>query len=176
MMTTSLWVAILVVLASVVFDVRTRTIPNIVTLGGLAAGLSIHAATGLVDGGLLGGLRGIGHALLGVVVCSLLPLITWKRGEMGGGDVKLFAALGALLGSGVGFDIQAKTFLISFVLIFPYRLLRHGVLKIALANLFARKSERVATPKLPPVILAPTIGVAFAFTVIAHGALGLVHP
>ena len=91
----------------------------------------------------------------------------------GRGRRELFAALGALLGTGIGFDIQAKTFLLSFVLIFPYRLVRHGVLRIALQNLFARKSERAMTPKLPPVILAPTIGIAFAFSVIAHGALGM---
>lgn len=177
-MTTSLWVAALVVLCAVAFDIKTRTIPNTVTLGGLFVGLAIHAATGVVSAGILGGARGVGEAAFGAFACSILPVLAWKRGEMGGGDVKLFAALGALLGSGVGFDIEAKTFVLAFLVLFPYRLLRHGGMRIALKNtaisarnVFFAKRPLVAGPKLPPVILAPTIGIAFVVSVIAHGAL-----
>lgn len=181
MISTSLWVSALIVLVAVGFDLKTRSIPNTVTLGGLAAGLAIHVVTGIVSSGVMGGLRGLGVSLLGAFACSILPIIAWKRNEMGGGDVKLFAALGALLGAGVGFDIQAKTFVLAFVLLFPYRLLRHRVLGVAiknagigLVNLVRAKSAQVKlldAPKLPPVIMAPTIGIAFVLSVISTGGL-----
>lgn len=181
MASTSLWVCILVVVVAAAADIKTRNIPNLVTLGGVAAGLAIHSAVGAVDSGVTGALRGLGFALIGVAACSILPFIAWRRGEMGGGDVKLFAAIGALLGPVIGFDVQTITFLLSLSVLFPWRLARHGALRVAavnvrigLANLFKRREARasyVAGPKLPPVILAPTIGVAFALSLLRHGAL-----
>ena len=68
----------------------------------------------------------------------------------------------------------------SFIVLFPYRLIRHGALKVALknagigiANMFKQKDARAAYltgPKLPPVIRAPAIGVAFALTLVQHRA------
>src|SRR4051812_9601719 len=102
-MNTSLWICLIVVVTSVASDIVTRRIPNLVTLGGLFVGLAIHGASGVVESGILGGLRGIGFALLGAVACGLVPFLAWKKGEMGGGDVKLFAAIGALAGPSLGF-------------------------------------------------------------------------
>ena len=180
-MTTSLWICLVVVVVAVASDIMTRRIPNLVTLGGLAVGLAIHGASGLVEGGLFGGLRGIGFALLGAVACGLVPFFAWKKGEMGGGDVKLFAAIGALVGPTIGFDVEARTFAFSLVVLFPYRLIRHRALGVALrnvrigvVNLVRPRDARepyVTGPKLPPVILAPAIGVAFALTLLQYGAL-----
>jgi prepilin peptidase CpaA len=180
-MNTSLWVCLVVVVVAVVSDVATRRMPNLVTLGGLAVGIAIHAATGLVSGGLFGALRGAGVALLGAVACGLVPFFAWKKGEMGGGDVKLFAAIGALVGPMMGFDVEARAFALSLVVLFPYRLIRHGALGVALrnvgiglANLFRARAARVpylGGPKLPPVILGPAIGVAFAITLLQYGVL-----
>jgi prepilin peptidase CpaA len=73
-------------------DVKTRRIPNYLTLGtalgGLAFNLILHGWSGLL-GGVLGLL--VGFAFL------VLPYI-W--GGMGAGDVKALAALGAWLGPG----------------------------------------------------------------------------
>lgn len=181
MTSTSLCVSALVVLAAVVSDVATRRIPHVITLGGLASGLAIHAAAGAVSAGFGGALRGLGLALLGAALCSILPVLSWRRGEMGGGDVKLFAALGALLGPTLGFDVQAKTFALAFLILFPYRLVRHGALRAALANVViglrnavrakAARVPYVESVKLPPVVLAPTIGVAFAISMVLSGAL-----
>jgi prepilin peptidase CpaA len=76
-------------LAAVV-DVRSRRIPNWLT-GGLAL-------SGLVFNVWRGGLTGIGLALAGAALglAMLLPFYAIKA--IGAGDVKLLAALGAILG------------------------------------------------------------------------------
>src|ERR1700690_1093829 len=72
------------------FDLRTRRIPNPLTYGALAFGLLAHLS---VDR-----LAGLGLALLCALVVGLpfLPLVL--RGGMGGGDLKLALALGAIAG------------------------------------------------------------------------------
>jgi len=181
MMTTSAWACALVVLVAVASDILTRRIPNVVTLGGLFVGIAIHGASGFVEGGIYGLVRGAGVALLGATACGIVPFLAWKKGEMGGGDVKLFAAIGALVGPVLGFDVEARTFAFSLLVLFPYRLVRHRAFAIALRNMriglinvFRARHARepyVTGPKLPPVILAPAIGIALALTLLQNGAL-----
>ena len=75
--------------AAVVEDLRRRRVPNWLTAAGLAGGLG---------GAAWGGWHGLGMAAAGTLVgfLILLPFHWW--GAMGGGDVKLMAAYGALLG------------------------------------------------------------------------------
>ncbi|MBI4264020.1 MAG: prepilin peptidase [Acidobacteria bacterium] len=73
-----------------VIDVRTRRVPNVVTVSLAAAGLSI-AAAGL-------GRVGPGMAVAGGAVALALMLPGYLLGATGAGDVKLFGASGALLG------------------------------------------------------------------------------
>ena len=179
-MSTAIWACALVVLASAVTDFATRKIPNIISLGGIVIGLAIHTATGAVDG-FGGAARGLGFALLGLFTVSVAPFFFWKRGEMGGGDVKLLAAVGALVGPVIGFDVLAFTFAGSLVVLLPYRLIRYRALsvvgqnaRIGVTKLLRGKGATesfLTVPKLPPAILAPTISVAFALAVLQHGAL-----
>lgn len=71
-------------------DLRTRRIPNALVLAGLAAGLALN--------GRDAGLAGAGTSLAGGAVGLALFLPFMILGGMGGGDVKLMAALGSLLG------------------------------------------------------------------------------
>ena len=77
-------------LIACVFDVRTRRIPNALSLSAAAAGLLYHAATS--------GVTGVQLAGAGWLLGLLLLLPYFALGGMGGGDVKLMAALGAWLG------------------------------------------------------------------------------
>ena len=73
-------------------DLRIRRVPNVLTAGIALVGLGL-AAMGL-------GRVGIWLALAGCLVGLALMLPGYLIGAMGGGDVKLLAAVGTLLGPG----------------------------------------------------------------------------
>ena len=76
--------------AAAAIDLRTRRIPNAFTMPLAASGVLLAAAGW--------GTVGIGAALAGWGVGLLLMLPGYLIGATGGGDVKLFAAVGAFLG------------------------------------------------------------------------------
>ena len=78
--------------AAVAEDLARRTISNIWPILALAGGIACQMAAS--------GWRGLGAALLGVVAGFLVFLVFYLLGGMGGGDVKLMAGFGALLGTG----------------------------------------------------------------------------
>jgi Flp pilus assembly protein protease CpaA len=136
------------VFVAMLHDWKTRKIPNYLTLGGILFGIAIHALTG--------GMKGAGFSLLGAAMCVVLPAIQFARGDMGGGDVKLFAAVGAMVGPSVGFDAEAITFALALLVLWPYRLVRAG--------------WRGKTVKVAPVILGPVIFVGLLLSMARHGA------
>lgn len=83
-------VALVVAVAACVTDLRSRRIPNGLTFGAAAAAL----AYGLVSGGL----HGLGWAVAGWTAGLAVFLPFFLLRGLGGGDVKLMAALGAWLG------------------------------------------------------------------------------
>jgi len=88
--TVPMWVSVGIASAACVTDLRTRRVPNVLTLGAAVAAMAFHAA-GHGGSGLLFALFGWGLGLL-----VFLPLFALRG--IGGGDVKLLAALGAWLG------------------------------------------------------------------------------
>lgn len=86
-------VCILCCLVAAVTDLRTRTIPNWLTLGGILLGLLLNTVLpGVLAGAWLSGLfSALGGAMLLLIVFGLLGLINF----VGMGDVKLMAAVGA---------------------------------------------------------------------------------
>lgn len=86
------WIcAIALSVVALVWDVRTRRIPNAVTVSALLAALLFH--------GITGGWSGLAFALGGFGAGFGLLFVLWLVGGGGGGDVKLMGALGAWLGA-----------------------------------------------------------------------------
>lgn len=94
---TTAWLLALAATAALT-DSRTGLIPNWLTLPSLA--LAPLAQLFAVGPGACGG------ALLGALACALVPLVLFGLAAIGGGDVKLFAALGALCGARLGLEVQ----------------------------------------------------------------------
>jgi len=75
---------------SAVYDVRSRRIPNFITLPAMVFGLTLHAA--------LGGWRQLATAAAGGLICGLIFFVFYLAGGMGAGDVKLITAAGCIAG------------------------------------------------------------------------------
>ena len=82
---------VLVALVGAVNDVRSARIPNWLTYSALVAALGLRTA--------LLGLSGLKSGALGMLVAGGLFCLLFFLGAMGGGDMKLMAAMGAWVGS-----------------------------------------------------------------------------
>lgn len=85
------WALGAIVAAAAFSDIRSRTIPNWLTLGGIVAGFAVNWYAS--------GAPGLKTAGLGFLA-SLAFLIPFALGFLGGGDVKLMAAVGTFAGAG----------------------------------------------------------------------------
>ena len=130
--------------AAAVHDSRSGLIPNRLLAWGAGLGLAAH----LVVGGWSGGPSGVGAsacaAVLGLFACALVPLLLYRAGGIGGGDVKLLAVIGLLLGPMLGLEAELEAF-VALLLYAPARLAYEGRLLRALANAMAL----AANPLLP---------------------------
>jgi prepilin peptidase CpaA len=110
------------------FDWRRGEIPNWLTYGAFLLAPLLHGARALAGGapGDIAVMEGA-HALLGALLCSVVPWILHRAGALGGGDLKLFACLGALLHPLVGFEAQTYGFAV-LVVVAPLKLAIEGKL------------------------------------------------
>lgn len=99
-------VATLVSIAAV-YDYRYRRIPNWLTLTGLVAGLGLNA--------MLFGLSGLAGSARSLVYGFIVYFVLYMLRAMGAGDVKLMAAVSAIVGPGRWFTIFVLTSLIGGV-------------------------------------------------------------
>src|SRR5688500_1957701 len=138
---------LLLPLAAIViyYDVRFRRIPNLVVVSALVAGLCINTSF-LGFTGTLSSLKGLGLAFLPMFLMHIF-------GAMGAGDVKLFAAVGAV----VGVAMVPMTFVAVVMLgamLAIYSMMRsgtvfstlHGVLRIFVGVLPGWEMPRFAMP------------------------------
>ena len=86
-----LWLA-----ALCVTDLRSRRLPNVLTLGGAAVAVVLHAAAG--------GGAGVLNALEGGLICAALLFIPFLLQAAGGGDVKMLFAVGCFFGGRRGLE------------------------------------------------------------------------
>ena len=84
--------AIAIALAASATDLRNRRIPNVLTFGAAAGAFGYHLATA--------GIGGLGWSVVGWLAGALIFILPFALRGLGGGDVKLLAALGAWIGTG----------------------------------------------------------------------------
>ena len=97
--------ALVLTFAAAVTDWRKGEIPNWLTLPPLVVAPVLYA--------VFVGTQGIASSLLGIFFCGLPFLVLWWQGGIGGGDVKLVAAIGACAGAMAGLEIELLSLVIA---------------------------------------------------------------
>ncbi|QQK81383.1 prepilin peptidase [Salicibibacter cibi] len=128
---------VLIILFSVVTDLKKRLIYDKVTLPGMLYFLLFHAIFNLpqwhmyvLAGLVLGGI----HLLLAIV----------SKGQIGGGDIKLFTLIGFAIGWDGGFSIFIYTYLIAGLLALPF---------LIYIKFFRKREKAVMMPMAPFIAL-----------------------
>ncbi len=89
-------------------DVRKHTIHNWTTYPGILVGLVLNAAFGSWDG--------LSDSLIGFLACGVVMIFCFVLFNVGGGDVKLIAMMGAFLGLHRGIEAMLWTFVLGAVM------------------------------------------------------------
>jgi prepilin peptidase CpaA len=79
-------------IAAAGYDLKFRRIPNWLVLAGIVAGFALNI--------FFFGLAGLGRAAFGLAAATAVYLPLFALRAMGGGDVKLMAAIGSMAGAG----------------------------------------------------------------------------
>jgi prepilin peptidase CpaA len=128
----------LVCVVAAVADLWTGKIPNRLTYPVLAGAPVAHFAVGLYRGLPLADAAWQGLlSVLGIAACGVVPWFMWRKNAIGGGDLKLFAALGGLLLPDFGFETELYVLVVA-ALVAPLKLAYQGTLLRAVANFFAQ--------------------------------------
>ena len=120
-------VALLLASLCLITDLRSRRIPNVLTLPAVGIGLLL--------GLMLGGWEGLANSAIGLGLGLAVMIIPYLVGGMGAGDVKLMAALGALMGHPAIIHVFLYTILIGGLFSLVNALSR-GTLRSALGNMY----------------------------------------
>jgi prepilin peptidase CpaA len=141
----SLGAAVAVAAIAAWLDLRTGHIPNWLTFGAIGGAPLAHLLVTLAQTGQrVEALEDAGFALVGAVVCAILPVGLLRASAMGGGDVKLFIALGAILRPLAGIEAEVWSFCAAAV-VAPFWLAYEGKLFRTVAN----AAYLLANPMLP---------------------------
>lgn len=158
-------------------DWRKGEIPNWLTLPALGLAPVLHIARmSMAKEPMEAALQEGAISIGGAVLCGIVPMMLYRQSAIGGGDVKLLVALGALLQPMVGVEAQMYGFFAGAILA-PARLAYEGKLfatmknaLVILANLFlpAKKQRSVDSAVLSWFRLGPAIAIGVALASYLH--------
>ena len=169
--------ALLITAVAAWTDARGGRIPNWLTFGALGGAFVWHFVVGFLSlHSWWGALGELGGSIAGALLCGAVPAFMYWQKAIGGGDIKLFAALGALCHPIVGIELETYAFLAA-ALIAPAILAYHGVLLQTLKrslglllNPFRKAEERKEVPSELKTWfrLGPAIFIGAGLTLLAH--------
>jgi prepilin peptidase CpaA len=119
-------IAVAAALVAAVWDVKTRRIPNWLTASSILIGLALHL--------ILGGPREMAMALLAALVGGGIFTAFFIAGGMGGGDVKLIAAVASIVSFPSLFQVLVTTAIMGGVFALVLAVAR-GKLKQTIQNI-----------------------------------------
>ena len=102
-MTVKVFEIILLLLFSLYSDIKTHKVKNFITIP--------FIVLGLVTNTLITGYSGFMNSIYGITLPVFLLFILYYPGMLGAGDVKLFAAIGAIMGIKIVISSIAASFL-----------------------------------------------------------------
>jgi prepilin peptidase CpaA len=142
-----LLLAVVVSGLAALWDLRTGKIPNWLTVGAATAGTMGQAWAGWLGGHSLAALAiQVALSLGGALVCGLVPLLLFRMRALGGGDVKLFAAIGTLCLPSRGLGAETYAFVIALLMV-PFVLIYQGKLKSTLRRSWSLLARPFRKPK-----------------------------
>jgi Flp pilus assembly protein protease CpaA len=111
-------VTFVVCLLAAWYDSATQHIPNPLTYTAILMGIGINCVAQLPTLAAAGhwlGTAGVGESLAGFGLCTSVGLVCMALAGMGGGDMKLLSAIGALLGLSQSVDVLVAALVIGIV-------------------------------------------------------------
>lgn len=160
--------AVLISMAAAVTDARSGRIPNWLTLPAAALALALHA--------IAGGGWGAVQSGAGLLLCAGVPWVVFRTSKgraIGGGDVKLFGALGAWVGPSIGLEIELGALALLLIVALMRLAYAGQLLRVVastgrlLASPFSKGTNRVAPMALTEMRLGAAIALA---TVVSVGS------
>jgi prepilin peptidase CpaA len=155
---------------------RERRIPNQLVLTGIAAGLLLHTVLPGGNGFLaaLPGGVGPGQSLGGLIIAAAALLPFYRMGAVGAGQVKLMAAVGAILGPADIIPAVLGTLLAGGGVGLAVTLRRRcaGRLFVNFAAMARRAWGRIARPGLAGSSAIPSVAESPDVVAVALGTLG----
>lgn len=144
--------------ACAVTDLRSRRIPNWLTVAGALSGFGYHAWRA--------GWEGIAFAGLGFGAAFGIYSILFLLRGMGAGDLKMMAAMGAM----IGWSNWLLLFVLSAViggLVAVIAIVARGRVRQTWQNLWRLSEQKLGKPESLALPHAPVVAVAAVFTAIA---------
>jgi len=133
-------------------DLRTGHIPNWLTVGSIALAPLLHGGAALAAGeSARSALLSLALSMGGAFACALLPAGLYARNALGGGDVKLFAAVGALCHPLLGLRAELYSFALGGLYAVAIAVARKRWRSV-LANLTSLATFRVDSSGQGPVL------------------------
>lgn len=155
-----------VLVTAAVFDVRRGTVPNKLTYPAMLVGLVYWTIAGLIAHH---GAQGLVQSSLGLAA-GLVPFaLLFMLGGLGGGDVKLMGAVGAI---GAAWQIVLATTVYALIVAVVFAIVlmfRHGIVKRTATRLLG--AALLAGAKTKPEFPPDSPRVPFALAIALGGAL-----